>query len=215
MLRVQLKPSRLTFTGRPAKPGLDVAATTRVARTRIDIKVQGTRDDPKVSLSSEPSYSKEQLLLMLATGKRWTGIQETIGQDRKNPELAVNFADYLLFGGSRAKFVRLLGLSDVSIQADGKRQGVSVSKDLTQKLGVGYGVEVTTDPGHQREVTQRLQSEYQLTDRFLLGVQKEFKPLSTAGTGKESSGLADTSSEPTSYDQTPDDRVYLKYRSSF
>ncbi len=215
MLRVELKPSRLTFTGRPAKPGLDIVATTRVARTRIDIMVQGTRDEPKVSLSSEPSYSKEQLLLMLATGKRWSGIQETMGQDKKNPELAVNFADYLLFGGSRAKFVRLLGLSDVSIQADAKKQGVSVSKDLTQKLGVGYGVEVTTDVNRPREITQRLQSEYQLTDKFMLGVQKEFKPLTATATGKESTDPVGAPVDSSTYNEAPDDRVYLKYRSSF
>lgn len=215
MLRVELKPSRLTFTGRPAKPGLDIKAVTRTARTRINIEVRGTRDEPKVSLTSEPPYSKGQLLLMLATGRRWSGVQETMGQDKKNPELAVNFADYLLFGGSRSKFIRLLGLSDVSIQADAKKQGVSVSKDLTQKLDVGYGVEMATDVGRQHEITQRLQSEYQLTDKVMFGVQKEFKPLAPTSAGKDVTETSGAETEASSYHEAPDDRVYLKYRSSF
>lgn len=217
ILRVALRQSRLTFTGRPSKPGLDISAVTRVARTRIDITVRGTRDEPKVSLSSEPSYSKEHLLLMLATGKRWSGIQETMSRDQQNPELTANFADYLLFGGSRAKFVRLLGLSDVSLQADNKRQGVLLSKDLTPRLGIGYGVEMTTDTHRQREVTQRLQSEYQLTDNFMLGVQKEFKPFSpsTESTGQGGADALGIPADSSSYHEAPDDRVYLKYRSSF
>ncbi|MEI6437428.1 MAG: translocation/assembly module TamB domain-containing protein [Candidatus Omnitrophota bacterium] len=215
-VRIDLDPSVLTFTGRPSRPELDIHAVSKVARTKINISVRGTRQDPVVALSSDPSYPKEQLLLMLATGKSWNAVVEgQMDRARTSPALTANFVDYLLFGGDRLKFIRAIGLSDISFSADERKQGVTFSKELTQRLGVGYGVEVGTGPQSQRGLTQRLEGEYQLTDHFLFGAQKEMKSVREAGASATVNPPASGAGIPLSSDDIPDDRVFLKYRASF
>ncbi len=213
-VRIELKPSVLTFTGYPSKPELDIRASSKVARTLIDISVKGTRQAPEVLLTSDPSCPKEQLLLMLATGKRWSGVVEgSSDKARMSPALTSNFVDYLLFGGDRVRIIRAMGLSDISFNADDKKQGVTISKDLTERLGIGYGVAVGTNTQSQRELTQRLEGEYQLTSHLLFGAQKEVKPARSSGAlGSASDSAAGMKISPV---DLPDDRVFLKYRSSF
>jgi hypothetical protein len=210
-----------------------------VARTLINIKVKGTRQSPKVELSSDAGYSQQQLLLMLATGQRLSLGDDTSGRSRMTPALASDFVDYLLFGGERGRFIRALGLSDISINANEKRQGfipatdfpggeplqksgvpaanawgVTFNKDVTDRLGVGYGVEMGDNPSsRQQDVTHRLEGEYQLTDKFVLGAQKEMKPARVGGSS--GSQNASAAGEPLSSYDIPDDRVFLKFRSSF
>ena len=213
LVRLELEPGYLYFSGRPSAPELNVHAVARVARTRIFVQVTGTRDAPKLELTSEPPYPQEQLLLMLTTGKRWIGVERSSGKSGMTPGLASNFVDYLLFGGERGAIIRMLGLSDISLNADDKKQGITFSKDVTGRLGVGYGVEIKTDPGRQKEWTQRLEGEYRLTDKFLLGVQKEVKPERVSGAlGDQKDASSGGRLTP---DDLPDDRVFLKYRSSF
>ena len=213
LVRLELEPGYLYFSGRPSAPELNVHAVARVARTRIFVQVTGTRDAPKLELTSEPPYPQEQLLLMLTTGKRWIGVERSSGKSGMTPGLASNFVDYLLFGGERGAIIRMLGLSDISLNADDKKQGITFSKDVTGRLGVGYGVEIKTEPGRQKEWTQRLEGEYRLTDKFLLGVQKEVKPERVSGAlGDQKDASSGGRLTP---DDLPDDRVFLKYRSSF
>lgn len=204
LLTMKLGPSRLRFTGRPAWPEMDVHGFSMAARTRIDITVRGTRRAPKVVLSSKPYYPQEKLFLMLATGRKWEGLSTMDGREKVTPELAGDFVDYLLFAGPGREVVRFLGLSDISLRASQKKQGVTFTKDLTGRLGIGYGVEREVNAQEPRGLTQRLEGEYQLTDQVLLGAQKEFKPLAHGA----------LSEDPVSPD-LPDDRVYMKYKTSF
>lgn len=215
-VKVHIQPSRLIFSGQiSVYPEFDVKATTRIAQTDIYIHAQGSQKKHQLFLSSDPVYSKEQILLMLTTGKRWTGI-DRIGKDDRHQELTSNFVDYLLFGGSRSKLIRRLGLSDISILADEKKQGLRVSKELTHRLDIGYGVEVEQGDSQQRAVTQRLDSQYRLTNKVTIGVQKEFK----SDMEKNNSTLIknDDMRSPSyisGHQDIPDDRVYLKYRTAF
>lgn len=205
-VRFDLLKSRLTFAGRAAWPELNINAAARVLRTRIDIKVRGSRKDPLVFLSSDMPYPKEQLLLMLATGRRWSGMEGAVNGNPMTPQLASDFVEYLLFGGSRGKIVEWFGLSDISLIADEKAQGVSLTKDLTDRLGLGYGIKVGPKPAdkeHPREVTQTIEGDYHLTDRLTISAQKEIK-------ADRSSFMSD----PDSYEK-PDDRILLRYRSRF
>ena len=212
---VTIHSGALIFTGRPSRPDIDIVASARVSHTDSAMMVKGSRLNPKVDLTSDPPYPREQLLLMLATGKRWAVMDNTAsvpgtpgspdipGQQHMKPELTANIVDYLLFGGSRSDLIHALGFSDISLMADDKKQGVTLSKDLTQRLDVGYGVELGTDTRNQKELTQRLESEYHLSNRLTVGLQKELK------------GAQDATGRPVEPTDAPDDRVYMKYRTSF
>ena len=213
VVRIDFMPSRLTFSGLPSRPELDIFASCKIARTRIDIRVKGTRQYPEVNLSSDPEYPREQLLLMLATGKRMSGIDSFSGKGKLPPAMASNFVDYFLFGGERSRIIHALGLSSISVNADQKKQGLTFSKDVTDRLGLDYGVAVGTAAQSQRGLIQRFEGEFQLTDKFMMGVQKEINP--PRGTSS-TAGAAGTDSEINpSPEDIPDDRVFLKYRTSF
>ena len=200
---VHLGESRLIFSGDPLDPDLDIHATSVIARTRIDIMVRGKRKDPKISLTSDPALSQEQLLLMLTTGKRWDGIDMAMTTHRMTPELAGDFVDYFFFGKSGARIARMLGLSEISYKLDETVQGITLNKDLTDRLDVGYGVEIgTSGEQRQRELTQKVESEYRVSTHVTIGAQKEIVPPAPLG--------ADAASR-----KIPDDRVFLRYRGTF
>ncbi len=202
---LHLGESRLTFSGDPANPELDVHATATVARVHIDISAKGTRSKPDVRLVSDPPLPEEQLLLMLTTGKKWNLAGVSAGGRKMTPELAGDFIDYFFFGGAGSRVAGFFGFSGISYKLDQTKQGVTFNRDLSDKLDVGYGVAVanTPDEAHQRALTQTLEGEYRVTDKVTLGAQKEILPLQQ---GTEPS----TSARP-----TPDDRVFLKYRTQF
>lgn len=212
-LKLTLSSSRLIFTGRLPVPELDIHASTKIKHANIEMRIQGLRTAPKIELSSDPPYPREQIMLMLATGKRWSGVSESISTSEVfTPALSNNVVDYLLFGGERGKIIKALGLSDISIMADEKKRGVVLSKDLTEKLGVGYGLSVGGEAQSQRSLTQSLQGEYYLTDKFSLGAQKEVR--SEAALSTSASGDISAPPEVLS-EKVTDDRIFLKYRSAF
>ena len=120
------------------------------------------------------------------------------------PELAGDFIDYFFFGGAGTRLAGFFGFSGISYKLDQTKQGVTLNRDLSDKLDVGYGVAVahTPDERHQRALTQTVEGEYRVTGKVTLGAQKEIVPAQGA--------------EPsTASRQIPDDRVFLKYRTQF
>ena len=185
-------------------PQLDIKGEATVARTHIQITVKGTRKDPKVQLVSDPPLSNEQLILMLTTGKRWDSLNTATMTRKMTPELTGDFVDYFFFGGSGLHIAELFGLSGISYSLDATKQGVMFNKDLSDRLGLGYGVELSTaNQQGQKEITQKVESEYRVTDNVTVSAQKEVLPA-------QEHGAADLRPR-----RIPDDRVYLKFRTQF
>jgi hypothetical protein len=200
---VRLGESRLIFDGDPRDPQLDINGISTVARLRIRITVKGTRKEPRMELASDPPLPQEQLMLMLTTGKRWDSLSGLNTNYKMTPELAGDFVDYFFFGGAGLQVAKFLGLSGISYKFDATTQGVTLNKDLSDRLGVGYGVTIgTTGSQGHREITQIVESEYRVTDNVTVSVQKEILPV-------------ERSSAVVQPRRIPDDRVYLKYRTQF
>ncbi|MBF0123007.1 MAG: translocation/assembly module TamB domain-containing protein [Candidatus Omnitrophica bacterium] len=202
-IKIKLGPSRIEFSGDPERPSFDITGQSKVSRTKIDIVVRGTRDKPEVILSSDSGLPQEQLLLMLTTGKRWNSMNNTIFQKGMTPEIATDFVDYFLFGGSGKSLSQYLGLSNLSVSYDQEKRGVSVSKDVTERLGVGYGVKMETPQNEPATVKQQVTGEYDITDRVTIGIQKEVAASADPKVNGEIS------------DKPVDDRVYMKYKTKF
>src|SRR5262249_55125147 len=96
---VSLRPSTVVFDGNPLKPRFNLAGTSRIGQTTIHVTLAGTREEPKLKLSSSPPQPEGILLAMLATGREWKGAQEAV-QGEVSSDLAVDFLDYLFFGGA-------------------------------------------------------------------------------------------------------------------
>jgi len=202
-LFIRLGESRLAFSGDMDNPDMNIHGVAVVGRTWIEVMVKGTRKEPKIHLVSDPQLPQEQLMLMMATGKRWDSLNASMVSGKMTPELAGDFVDYFFFGGAGTRMAKFFGLSSISYRLDGETQGVNFNKDLSDRLGVGYGVAIsTTGPEGQKEVTQTVDSEYRLSNKVSVSVQKELLSV------QKSAALSEQR-------RIPDDRVYLKYRTKF
>lgn len=214
---ITLHPSRLTFTGPPADPSLDIAGHAQIQRVRIDLRLAGTRRQPELRLVSDPPLAEWQLLAMLATGRRWKGTEAVLERGQVSPQLAGEFLDYFLFAGLGQRFAHRLGLDDVTLTYDAERRapgfGVSVGDmdasyelDPSQELS-GPVATVTIDPS---AVTHKLGAEYHVSERtsLQLGVEKQVIPSVPAQTTETAEESADSL-------LLPNDRVELKVKRRF
>jgi autotransporter translocation and assembly factor TamB len=206
-IHAQMEGSRVIFTGPPKNPVLDLYGYSMVEELKINIRVEGTRDRPKMELSSNPSFSETKLLLMLVTGKGWAGLDESLTQGTISPSLAKEAVDFFVLGGSGSRMANKLGIKDVSISFDEGKRGVALKTGLTKQIEVGYGVEQEEEEtGGQAisTVTQKVGGEIKMTEKISVGVEREFRKH-----------YDPQLSSPDSLPQETDDKLLLKYEGKF
>ena len=138
---VALERGKFIFTGDPTSPRFDVLGTSTVEGTKIRVQVQGTKEHPEVGVDSEAAISRDGLLAMLVTGKRWTGTREALDQGLVSSELATDFLDYLVFGGRGSQLARYFGITDLAITYGTDTNSVGVETGIADRLTVGVEVE--------------------------------------------------------------------------
>jgi hypothetical protein len=200
---IDLGPGAIEFSGPWNKPRFDLSGSSTVEKTRIKIGVKGTLEAPELRLSSSPPYSREKLMAMLATGKSWQSVEDTLNTGVLSPDLTKDFIDYFVFAGKANAFARRFGIREVMVTLNGEAKGVGVKKDLTEKLGVGYSVEQRSSEKGESTVSQKVESAYQLTDKISVGVEKEVV--------EERSEVLDENVPATKNS----DKVYFEYKKEF
>jgi hypothetical protein len=173
-----------------------------VEKTNISIKLTGTKSQPDLQLTSEPPYSKERLMIMLATGKSWQSIDRSLDSGVDSAALTRDFLDYWLFAGKSNQFAQKFGISEFTVQYNDSAKGVAAKKEITDKIGVGYGIEQTVTTEQKKNTTQTIGGEVKLNDKLSVGVERE---LTTSQTNE--------AENPTL--QEKDEKVMLKYKKSF
>jgi hypothetical protein len=201
---VHLKESRVVVADGWKNPALFLRGESHIEKTKIAIKITGTRELPEVDLTSQPSHPPERLMIMLATGKAWQGADESLASRTLSPELTKDFVDYFFLNGTGQKIAEHFGLSSISVKLGEKGRGVAVRKELNKQLEVGYGVEQkATEEGKSAEVSHKIGGELQVTDSVTVGVEKEIKnPSETEETLEDPAVPAD-------------DRIYFEYKTKF
>jgi len=198
---VYLEESRLIFSGDPQKPSLDIKGVSTVEKTMIKIALKGTIEKPDLRLSSEPPLSQERLLVMLTTGKRWNGADTLFSKGVISPDLAMDFIDYFVFGDSGSKIADKFGITGLSVQLDETTKGVKLSKSVSDKVEVGYGVLQKQSNEKAVEINQNISGEYNLTETIAVSAEKELKQASALGQSPE--------------EQKTNDKVMIKYKRKF
>lgn len=197
---VKLQESKILFNGDPKTPEFDLKGLSNVEGTRINITLKGTIKEPDIKLSSEPSFPKERLLLMLATNKSWKMAEGALIKGQISPDVAREFLDYFLFAGSGGRLAQYFGLKDLTFQLNGKTKGVGVKKDVTNNLGVSYAVEKEETKEKNGTTVQKVGSEHKLTDTFTVETEKELRQEKVSGAQDETA---------------TNEKVILKYKKSF
>lgn len=175
---ITLQRGRFVFDGDPLRPQFDIRGTSTIGGIKITIVLTGTKDQPELRLTSDPPRAQGVLLLMLATGKRWKGVQETLAQGVISTDLAVDFLDYFIFGGLGSRLAKRLGITDLALTHDPQTRRVGVETTLGDKVELGVEVDpsTTTDASQTTEDGQpygKVGAAYQLTPNTSIGVEGE------------------------------------------
>ncbi|MBN1794849.1 MAG: translocation/assembly module TamB domain-containing protein [Candidatus Omnitrophica bacterium] len=198
--RIALGPSTVSFEGDPTTPTFHVQGSSIVETTTINITLKGALQNPELLLSSNPPLPQVQLMLMLATGKSWKGAQVGLEQGRITSEVASDFVDYFIFGGTGNALVKRCGLNAVSLRHDGTTTGAGVTKSVSDRLTVGYDVEQTRQKTGDASTTQKIGASYKVTDEVSVDAEKEVKVDDKTGQTEQ---------------QEEEDKVFLKYKRQF
>ena len=133
--RVEFRPDR------PGIPVLDVQAGARLQGYDVDVNVTGPLDNPRVDLSSVPPLSREDLALLLITGRPPGDSLTLAGGQRAAVDVAVYIARDVaaawLEGDDEADFESLAERLEVVLGADRTRSGadsVLVRMRLTEDV---------------------------------------------------------------------------------
>ena len=203
--KVLLKESKVTFNGDPLKMQLNLRGESKIENVQIAIRITGTKDNPEINLSSEPSLPKDALMIMLATGKRWESLENSLAGQTLSPEIASDFIDFFFFNGQGNKFAQRFGLKDIHVTYTQEKQGVGVTKAVTSKVDVGYGVEKMNATQQNTSVTtQTIEGQYKLTDNVSLELERKLE--SQGQTNSLENDLDKVQSE---------DTIMLKFRTKF
>ncbi len=197
---INLDPSKIIFNGDLENPSLGIKAASIVSNVNISIDLKGTFKKPDLVLTSDPPRSQQELLLMLATGTQWASLTSSDPDQDISQDLANDFLNYLVSSGSNNELMKSLGIDSVSVTYNSNTQGAGVSKNLTDKASVRYGVEQTRkDDGSNGSMSQTVGGEYKLTDSVSIDAKTTLSQSDDEGDGRNGS----------------DDTVTLKYKKKF
>jgi hypothetical protein len=174
---VILEESRVTFDGDVRNPVLNFKGHSNIENVKISISVTGFKNKPEIHLNSMPPLPESQLLVMLATGQDWQGVESWLESGTLSPDVAKDFVEYFFFGGQGEPLARKLGLSHLSFRFGGDTKGIKVRKGLNDKLEVGYGVKQKEVDLTQQNISQMIEGEYKINDDNSLAIEVEREQL--------------------------------------
>jgi hypothetical protein len=203
--KLLLKESKVTFNGDVLDMQLDLKGEAKIDDVQISVHITGTKDNPQINLTSQPPLSKETLMVMLATGKRWQSLENSLSGGALSSEVAGDFIDFFLFDGPGSKFAQRFGLKDINVTYGQGKQGVGVTSAVTSKVDVGYGVEKTNATElDAATTTQTIEGAYKLTDKVSLELEKKLE------TQDQTNSLENEANRVQS-----EDKIMLKFRTKF
>lgn len=199
--RIEIRPSKVLFSGIPKNPQLDLKGASTIGNTKIQITLKGTVDKPDLKLSSTPPLQQERLLLMLLTDKEWKGAETALRQGQISMDIAKDFVDYLLFAGSGGKIAQHYGI-DLSLQYDKQTKGFGVKKAISEKAEVSYKFEQPQEQEDKTTTTHQVGGEYKIMENISVGAEKKLEIEKT----EEKQADSETKGE---------DKIFIKYKKAF
>jgi translocation and assembly module TamB len=173
--RFSIEPSTITFTGEaPPEPRYDVTAVYRISEYRIEIRITGVGDQPKLDMRSEPALSETDILSVLLFGKPTTELGR--GQSASLQAQAIQLASGYVMPELRQSLMSTFGIDtfDVSMgnEAANEPGQVQAGRYVSQNVFVSIAQEFGLRAG------QVLSVEYAI--RYSVSVRGS---VSTTGTG--------------------------------
>jgi autotransporter translocation and assembly factor TamB len=153
---------------------------------------QGKLQQPQLNLKGSAFVSRTKINI---------SVRGTI----RDPELELNSDP----PHTKDELLMMLGLRDIVLSADPTAQGFTVSKELSGRLDIGYGVRRQVNVAQPSTLKQTVDSEFRVSNKVTFGIQKELRARSS------STNAGVTSGNPADQSGQPDDRVYMQYKTRF
>lgn len=198
---IRLGEGAVQFNGRLRDTSFSLNGSAMVEDTRIDAALGGSVDKPELKLFSQPPLSQDRLLLMLATNRGWQSAENVVSSGKLPADMAADFLDYFILGGAAGKFVRDLGIRDVSVKIDARSTEMGATKDITDNASIRYSLEQVQETDSAPVSYHKLSAEYKITGTFFLGAERVTKQISEADGEDESRKI--------------DDKIFLKFNADF
>ena len=131
---------KFMFGGQLESLRISAKGDTRVAGVSIDTMLTGPAVKPDIDISSRPILPKKALLAMLATGRRWKPLEETVSGVTHYTDAALDLIDYFVFGSKAKAFLGKLGITDFWIKKDKEKQQAGFTEQITDKADAGYSI---------------------------------------------------------------------------
>jgi hypothetical protein len=164
--------AQLYFDDTFDEPRLSCTFTSKVGGVRITVYMSGSVKNPEVRLTSDSGKPEQILLLMLLTGKEWKGVDALYEKDTLSRGIAIDFVDFLFFGGKVSRLVKRLGIDDISVSADSETIGVEVRKSLSPQADVSYRLEQQTQADTESRLSQKVGASVNITDAVSIRGEK-------------------------------------------
>ena len=198
---VGLESAKISFLGDFKETNLDLTAAAIVEKVRISISVKGRLVSPELSISSDSKLNQNRLLLALATNQLWSGIDSISASSTLPPDLAADFMNYFVFGGTVNELAKKLGIKDVSIIQEPGKTGFSLKKGIIPGIDAVYSLENSTSKTEKSPPSQSIGLEYNILNNLSLEANKEIIPINK--------------NELDQTNKDPNDSLRLKYKKSF
>lgn len=199
--KINLQKSIFFITDDIKNSSFSIQGNSKVEDVDIGISLSGTKDNPEIRLKSDAALPADRLLLMLATGKSWKGLDSSLDKKQISPDLVKDFIDYFIFSGSGDTLAKKLGIKNISMTLDRDKRGIGVKKQVMNNLDVGYEINETQVAPQQKTRQQKMSGDVQVSDSVSVSVEKEIRPMD-----KTQQSAQDTPTE---------DKVLLKYKTKF
>ncbi len=168
---LEMKPGKILFQGDYETPHFELEASSKIANATITVRARGTPVKPELVLSSSPVYPEEKILIMLATGKEWTGSERAISEGRLSVDAVKEFIDYFVFGGAGDKLAQRFGVKQWSVYKEESAAGIELKKTAGNNVDLIYGVEKKSVNVDHGAVTQKIGFDYKATENTSLVVE--------------------------------------------
>ena len=204
---IKLRNSTIVFVGDPKRPKLNIRGSAKVADVAISMVLQGTVDEPKLTLSSNPSLTQELLLVMLATGRAWGSTQGSLQSGSMSADLIKDFVDYFLLAGTGSKIAKRFGLSDISLFYRNESKSMGLTTSLADKLKLGYEVESPQEDRKRNAegaITHTVKGEVKITDTISVNAEKQLNQINAQQLEAEEKKI-----------EEGEEKLYLKFKKKF
>ncbi len=159
--------SRVTFSGSPEEPRLDVKARheNKSAGVTVFVSLTGSKTEPVLTLTSQPPHSQTALIMLLLTGRM--DLDQPAGPSSSGVDKVASLLGSMLASKLQKTLAKRLPLDVLTIEPGQGAASASLEAGtyLTNKVYVAYVGRLAADPTRQQN-RNSVHLEYQLTPRW-------------------------------------------------